>query len=168
MHPKVQAGRKRELFSRRDRSPYPRRTLPSLRKPSAKVFKLVDCRGNIPSSFFSSSFSSGAPSAAAPPAAGAAPPAPPEGTDASLLEPSAINYAEILALHLILRCISYCVVTYLLKILALELRDESGEALVISFDTDGFENGLDVLLGRRGVAAEGEEEVCCEVLHFVG
>ena len=123
---------------------------------------------NIPSSFFSSSFSSAAPPAAAPPAAGAAPPAPPEGTDASLLEPSAINYPEILAVHLILHCILYCAVAYLLEILALKLGDESGEALIISFDTDGFENGLDVLLGRRRVAAEGEEEVGCEMLHFVG
>jgi hypothetical protein len=56
---------------------------------------------------------------------------------------------------------------YLLDVLALELRDESGEALIISFDTDGFENALDVLGRGRGVTAEGEEEICCEVLHFM-
>merc|ERR1711977_756619 len=45
------------------------------------------------SSSFSSAFSSAAapPEAAAPPAAGAAPPAPPDGTEANLLEPSVIN-----------------------------------------------------------------------------
>lgn len=47
---------------------------------------------NIPSTF-SSSFSAAAapPAAGAPPAAAGAPPAPPEGTEANLLEPSVIN-----------------------------------------------------------------------------
>jgi hypothetical protein len=36
----------------------------------------------------------------------------------------------------------------------------------LTFDTDRFENFLDVLGGRRGVATEGEEKVSCEVLHF--
>lgn len=56
--------------------------------------------------------------------------------------------------------------TYFLEVLAVELRDELGEALLISFDADGLEDGLDIVLRRRGVSAEGEEEVCCEVLHF--
>lgn len=60
------------------------------------------------------------------------------------------------------------VCVYLLEILALELGDEGRETLIVRLNSDGFEDGLDVLLGRRGVAAEGEEEVCCEVLHFVG
>jgi hypothetical protein len=57
---------------------------------------------------------------------------------------------------------------YFVDILALKLRDKSRETLIITLDTDGFEDALDVLLGRRGVAPEGEEEVCCEVLHSVG
>jgi hypothetical protein len=57
---------------------------------------------------------------------------------------------------------------YFVDVLALKLRDKRRKTLFISLDTDGFENGLDVLLGGRGVAAEGEEEVCCEVLHFAG
>jgi len=50
---------------------------------------------NIPSSFFSSSLgaSAAAPPAAAPPAA-AATAAPPDGTEASLEEPSAISYKK--------------------------------------------------------------------------
>jgi hypothetical protein len=55
---------------------------------------------------------------------------------------------------------------YLLDILALQLGEESVKTLIISLDSDGFENLLDVLCGRRGVTAEGEEKVGCEVLHF--
>ena len=47
---------------------------------------------NVPSSLGASgAASAAAPPAAAPPAAGAAPPAPPDGTEASLEEPSAIS-----------------------------------------------------------------------------
>jgi hypothetical protein len=118
----------------------------------------------IPSSFFSSAASSAAaaPPAAAPPAAGAAPPAPPEGTEASLLEPSAINYPE-----LVCEPPDTCIDSaYLLEVLAVELGDQGGETLIIGFDSDRVEDLLDVLLGGRGVATDGEEEVSCEVLHF--
>lgn len=55
---------------------------------------------------------------------------------------------------------------YLLDVLAGELRDELVEALTLSVNTDGGEDGLDVL-GRGGlVAGEVEEEVSGEVLHF--
>lgn len=55
---------------------------------------------------------------------------------------------------------------YLLDVLAGELRDELVEALTLSVNTDGGEDGLDVL-GRGGlVASEVEEEVSGEVLHF--
>ena len=53
-----------------------------------------------------------------------------------------------------------------MDVLALELRDQSVETLIISFDSDGFENALDVLCRRRGVTAEVEEKVCRKVLHF--
>lgn len=57
---------------------------------------------------------------------------------------------------------------YLLEVLALKLGDESLDALGISLDSNGLENGLDVLCGGGGVATDGEEEVSCEVLHFDG
>lgn len=55
---------------------------------------------------------------------------------------------------------------YLLEILALELRDQGGETLIISLNSDGRENGLDILLRGRGLVADGQEEVSCEVLHL--
>lgn len=56
--------------------------------------------------------------------------------------------------------------TNLLEVLALELSDDLVEALRVSVDADGGEDGLDV--GGRGrlVASEGEQKVGCEVLHF--
>ena len=55
---------------------------------------------------------------------------------------------------------------YLLDVLALELGHELVETLTLSVNTDGGEDGLDVL-GRGGlVASEVEKEVSCEVLHF--
>ena len=55
---------------------------------------------------------------------------------------------------------------YLVDVLALELRDELVETLVIGVNTNGRENTLDIS-GRGGsVASEGEEEVGCHVLHF--
>ena len=55
---------------------------------------------------------------------------------------------------------------YLLDVLALELRDKGGETLIIGLDSNGLENGLDVGFGWGGVTTDGEEKVCCEVLHF--
>jgi hypothetical protein len=55
---------------------------------------------------------------------------------------------------------------YLLDVLALELRKELVETVTLGVNTDGGEDGLDVL-GRGGlVAGEVEEEVGCKVLHF--
>ena len=78
--------------SRTDRSPYPRRTLPSLHGFVSNEPDLLVCeRGvaNIPSSFFSSSFASAgaspdAPPAAAPDGAAAAPPPDPTFNSMSL------------------------------------------------------------------------------------
>lgn len=56
--------------------------------------------------------------------------------------------------------------SYLLDVLALELGDELVEAVALSVDTDGGEDGLDVLGRGLLVAGEVEEEVGCEVLHF--
>jgi len=119
---------------------------------------------DVPSSF-SSTFSSAAaaPPEAAPPAAGAPAPDPPDGTDANLLEPSEINYPHIS--HLV-PCVTHSDGAYFLEILALELRDEGVKTLIISLNADGFENALDILSGRRILSTEGEEEVCCEMLHF--
>lgn len=49
--------------------------------------------------------------------------------------------------------------------LALELGDELLDAGSIGLNSDGRENGRDVLGGRRGVTAEGEEKVGSEELH---
>lgn len=58
--------------------------------------------------------------------------------------------------------------TYLVDVLARELGEELLETLILGLDADGAEDGLDVLGRGGGVAAEGEEEVGCEVLHFEG
>jgi len=55
---------------------------------------------------------------------------------------------------------------YLVDVLALELRDELLDAVIIGLDTDGREDLLDVLGAGAGVTTEAEEEVSCEVLHF--
>jgi hypothetical protein len=55
---------------------------------------------------------------------------------------------------------------YLLDVLARELRDELLETLTLSVNTDGGEDGLDVLGRGLLVAGEVKEEVGCEVLHF--
>lgn len=62
----------------------------------------------------------------------------------------------------------YVAKTYGLDVLALELLDELGEALRVGLNADGLKDGLDILSGWGGVATDGEEEVCCEVLHFDG
>lgn len=65
-------------------------------------------------------------------------------------------------------CLAHGRIADLLDVLALELADELGEAVLLGVNTDGGQDGLDVL-GLRGVlAAELEEEVCCEVLHLEG
>jgi len=58
--------------------------------------------------------------------------------------------------------------TYLVDVLALELGEESVEAVAVGLNADGLEDGGDVSGRGRGVAAEAEEEVGCEVLHFDG
>lgn len=55
---------------------------------------------------------------------------------------------------------------YLVDVLALELLEEGGEALLVGVNANGAENLLDVLSGRRGVAGQAEEEESCQVLHF--
>jgi hypothetical protein len=80
-----------------------------------------------------------------------------------LLEPSEINYSNVsVSIHVPLSER----IAYFVDVLALELGDEGGETLIISFDTDRFENALDILGRRGGVSTEGEEKVSCEVLHF--
>jgi hypothetical protein len=59
-------------------------------------------------------------------------------------------------------------VTYLVDILALELRDELLKTLIVSLDTDGLEDLLDVGGGRRGVATKAKEKVSREMLHCDG
>lgn len=56
--------------------------------------------------------------------------------------------------------------TNLLDVLALELSNELGEALIVGVDTNGREDGLDVLSRGGGVAGKAEQEVSGEVLHF--
>lgn len=56
--------------------------------------------------------------------------------------------------------------TYLVEVLALELRDQALQAGVISLDANGLEERLDVGGGGAGVATNGKEKVSCEVLHF--
>lgn len=55
---------------------------------------------------------------------------------------------------------------YLLDVLARELRDELLKTVTLGVNTDGGEDGLDVLGRGLLVAGEVEEEVGCEVLHF--
>merc|ERR1719262_318220 len=38
--------------------------------------------------------------------------------------------------------------------------------LILGLDSNGLEDGLDVGFGWGGVTTDGEEKVCCEVLHF--
>jgi len=57
-------------------------------------------------------------------------------------------------------------IAYLVEVLALELGEESRDALAIDIDTDGLDDLGDVGLRWAGVTTEGEEKVCCEILHF--
>lgn len=56
--------------------------------------------------------------------------------------------------------------SYLGDVLALKLGEESLQAVIVSLNTDGGEDVLNVLGRRRVVASEAEEEVSGEVLHF--
>ena len=56
---------------------------------------------------------------------------------------------------------------YLVDVLALELRDELVETLLVGLNTNRLKDSLDVVSGRGGVTTESEEEVCSQVLHFV-
>ena len=53
-------------------------------------------------------------------------------------------------------------------ILALELRDELPETLLISLNANGTEDLLDIVSRRGGVATDLEEEVCSEMTHLSG
>lgn len=55
---------------------------------------------------------------------------------------------------------------YLVDVLAVKLGEELLKALVVSLNTDGLEDGLDVGGRGRGVATQAEEEVRSKVLHF--
>jgi len=57
---------------------------------------------------------------------------------------------------------------HLVDVLALELGDELLKAVAVSLNADGLEDRLDVGGRGGGVAAEGEEEVSRQVLHFDG
>lgn len=59
-------------------------------------------------------------------------------------------------------------ISYLVDALALELRDELVETLIIGLDADGLKDSLDVLGGGGGVATEPEEEERSQMLHFDG
>jgi hypothetical protein len=50
---------------------------------------------------------------------------------------------------------------YLVDVLALKLGEELAETLFVRVDANGAQDTLDVLGGRRGVAGQAEEEVCC-------
>ena len=151
-------------LNRKDRSPCPRLTLPSLRTVSIPMIYTCSQEENIPSSF-SSSFASAAPPPEAAPAAGAPPPPPPpDGTEASFVEPEAINYASLVSKG---TRKSSVIQSYLVNILALKLGDQAVEAAVVSLDADGAQNLLNIGCRRGGVSTEGEEEVCCEMLHCV-
>lgn len=54
----------------------------------------------------------------------------------------------------------------LVDVLSVKLLDEGIETLLVDLNSDGLENGGDVLSGRGGLSTDGEEEVCCEILHF--
>lgn len=57
--------------------------------------------------------------------------------------------------------------SYLVDVLALKLGEELLETLVISLNTDGGEDSLDVRGAGAVVAAEAEKEVCREAVELV-
>lgn len=58
--------------------------------------------------------------------------------------------------------------SYLVDVLALELRQELVQTLGVGLDTNGLEDLLDVGGAGGGVTTQGEEKVSGEVLHFAG
>lgn len=58
--------------------------------------------------------------------------------------------------------------SYLCQVLALELRDQLLQPLIVRFDANRFENAFNVGSGWGGVATKTQEKVCCEMLHFAG
>lgn len=56
--------------------------------------------------------------------------------------------------------------TYSVDILALELRDQLVETLLVGLNADSGEDLLDVGARRGGVTADLEEEVCSNVTHL--
>ena len=58
--------------------------------------------------------------------------------------------------------------TYSIDVLALELRDELLEAVLVGLNADGAQDLLDVRSGGGGVAANLEEEVRSEMTHLKG
>lgn len=56
--------------------------------------------------------------------------------------------------------------TNLLDVLALKLRDELLQALLVGVNANRPEDTLDVGGRRGGVSGKAEEEKSCEVLHF--
>ena len=116
------------------------------------------------SSFFSSAFSSAAAAAGAPPPDEAAT-APPEGTYGvpAYQYPSPVHmHADITHGSELGRTLSNEGV----DVLALELRDELLEALLVGLNADGAQDLLDVRRGGGGVAADLEEEVRSEMTHL--
>jgi len=118
------------------------------------------------SSSFSSSFAASA-AGAAPPAAGAAapPPDPPDGTEASLAEPSVMSCEWCVSNYPV--DILHKSGSYLVDVLALELGEKLLETLSVCVNTDRFEEGGDVFGAGALVATEAEEEVCCEAVELV-
>lgn len=81
-----------------------------------------------------------------------------------MAEPAAINYTVQNCISKIMR--EGVCSTYLVDVLATELREELVETLIVSLDTDSTKNLLDVCGGRRGLATDLEEEVCGDVTHL--
>lgn len=69
-------------------------------------------------------------------------------------------------LHIPVHLFRRCDQTYLVDVLALELGDELGEPVLLSLDTNGLEERLDVSGRGGGVATLLEEEVSGDELHL--
>lgn len=119
-----------------------------------------------PSSFFSSSAGAlaAAPPLAAPAAAAAPPPEPPEGTDASFADPSAISWMSHASAYFNPRPVPRSN-AYLVDILAFKLRNEFVQAFVVSLNADGFEDAFDVGSRGRGVATKAQKQIRRQMLH---
>lgn len=62
--------------------------------------------------------------------------------------------------------VSWSVASYLVDVLALELRQELLKTLGVGLNSNGVEDLLDIVGRRLLGATEGEEEVSSEILHF--